>query len=58
VVPPAQPTATSPDDLVCPSDRELLRATDRDAFDRAYGRAWACVERELAKGRTWRDLGR
>jgi stage II sporulation protein D len=44
--------------LTCPSDRELMRARDHDAFDRAYTRAVACVERELSQGRAWRDLGK
>lgn len=41
----------------CPSDRELLRAPDRAAFEGAYDRATACVARDLAAGRSWRDLG-
>jgi len=45
------------DRLKCPSDRDLMRPRSRDAFDRAYSRAAACVTRDLAAGRNWRDLG-
>ena len=53
----AQPEETSGDDVKCPSDRDLMRPRSRDAFDRAYSRAAACVSRALASGRDWRDLG-
>jgi stage II sporulation protein D len=53
----AEPDETSGDDVKCPSDRDLMRPRSRDAFDRAYSRAAACVTRALASGRDWRDLG-
>ena len=53
----AEPAETSGDDVKCPSDRDLMRPRSRDAFDRAYSRAAACVARGLASGRDWRDLG-
>jgi stage II sporulation protein D len=53
----AGPEETSADDVKCPSDRDLMRPRSRDAFDRAYSRAAACVARDLATGRNWRDLG-
>jgi stage II sporulation protein D len=55
----AEPEETSGDRgrVKCPSDRDLMRPRSRDAFDRAYSRAAACVARDLASGRNWRDLG-
>jgi hypothetical protein len=53
----AEPEETSGRALKCPSDRDLMRPRSRDAFDRAYSRAAACVARDLAAGRNWRDLG-
>lgn len=55
----AEPAETSGDRgrVKCPSDRDLMRPRSRDAFDLAYSRAAACVARDLAAGRAWRDLG-
>jgi hypothetical protein len=53
----AQPEEASDDRVKCPSDRDLMRPRSRDAFDHAYSRAAACVARDLASGRNWRDLG-
>jgi stage II sporulation protein D len=55
----AEPEETSGDRgrVKCPSDRDLMRPRSRDAFDHAYSRAAACVARDLASGRNWRDLG-
>jgi Stage II sporulation protein/Penicillin binding protein transpeptidase domain len=53
----AEPDEASADAVKCPSDRDLMRPRSRAAFDRAYSRAAACVARELAAGRNWRDLG-
>jgi stage II sporulation protein D len=53
----AEPEEASDDRVKCPSDRDLMRPRSRDAFDHAYSRAAACVARDLASGRNWRDLG-
>lgn len=50
-------TSADRDRVKCPSDRDLMRPRSRDAFDRAYSRAAACVARDLSAGRNWRDLG-
>jgi hypothetical protein len=40
----------------CPDDRELLRPLSAGAYAEAALRARACVARQLAGGRDWRDL--
>jgi hypothetical protein len=40
----------------CPTDAELVRPLSAGALGDAYGRARACVARQLADGRSWRDL--
>jgi SpoIID/LytB domain protein len=44
-------------DARCPSDAELAKPRDAAAHRDAYARAAACVVRELAAGRSWRDIG-
>ena len=40
----------------CPADIELARPVSAGALSDAYGRARACVARQIAGGRLWRDL--
>ena len=40
----------------CPSDAEFMRPASADTLRNAYGRARACVARQLAAGGTWRDV--
>jgi SpoIID/LytB domain protein len=40
----------------CPSDLELLRPVSAGALTNAYARARACFARQIAAGRTWRDV--
>ncbi|MQA31579.1 MAG: SpoIID/LytB domain-containing protein [Luteitalea sp.] len=40
----------------CPSDAELLRPVSAGALSDASTRARACFERQLAAGRTWREV--
>jgi hypothetical protein len=40
----------------CPADIELTRPLSAGALSDAYGRARACVARQIAGGRQWRDL--
>jgi SpoIID/LytB domain protein len=40
----------------CPPDVELTRPLSAGALSDAYGRARACVARQIAGGRQWRDL--
>jgi len=42
--------------LECPSDAELSRPVSAGALASAYARARACVERQLAGGKPWRDV--
>jgi stage II sporulation protein D len=48
----------SPLDGPCPADGELRRPTSREAMASSYRRARGCVERALATGRDWRDVGK
>jgi SpoIID/LytB domain protein len=40
----------------CPADAELRDAASPDAWRRAYDAAASCVSRQLAAGKSWRDL--
>jgi hypothetical protein len=40
----------------CPSDLELLRPVSAGALTNAYARARACFARQIAAGKTWRDV--
>jgi hypothetical protein len=40
----------------CPTDAELVRPISAGALADASTRARACFERQLAAGRTWRDV--
>jgi SpoIID/LytB domain protein len=40
----------------CPADIELSRPLSAGSLSDAYGRARACVARQIAGGRQWRDL--
>jgi stage II sporulation protein D len=40
----------------CPSDAELARPVSVGALSNAYARARACFARQIAAGRTWRDV--
>lgn len=40
----------------CPTDNELLRPVSIGALSNAYARAKACFARQIASGRSWRDV--
>jgi stage II sporulation protein D len=40
----------------CPSDNELLRPVSVGALSNAYARARACFAKQIASGRSWRDV--
>ena len=40
----------------CPTDIELTRPVSAGALSDAYGRARSCVARQVAGGRSWRDV--
>src|SRR5262249_55141326 len=40
----------------CPEDRDLAQPVSAGALATAYARARACVARQLASGRNWRDV--
>lgn len=40
----------------CPRDNELLRPVSVGALSNAYARARACFARQIAAGKTWRDV--
>ena len=40
----------------CPDDNELLRPVSVGALSNAYARARACFARQLAAGKSWRDV--
>jgi stage II sporulation protein D len=40
----------------CPRDNELLRPVSVGALSNAYARARACFARQIASGKTWRDV--
>lgn len=40
----------------CPGDNELLRPVSVGALSNAYARAAACFARQIAAGKTWRDV--
>lgn len=40
----------------CPSDQELTNPLSAGALAQAYGRARACVARQLTSGRSWREV--
>ena len=61
-VPPA-PTGSRPRPAfkpeprtACPQDIELLRPVSVGALSYAYARARACFAKQIAAGRTWRDV--
>jgi stage II sporulation protein D len=47
-----RPAVTGP----CPSDDELAHALSPGALADAYARARACFDRQLASGRSWREI--
>jgi hypothetical protein len=40
----------------CPDDNELLRPVSVGALSNAYARARSCFARQIAAGRSWRDV--
>jgi hypothetical protein len=42
--------------VACPQDSDLLRPVSAGALTDAYARARACFERQLAQGRSWREV--
>jgi stage II sporulation protein D (peptidoglycan lytic transglycosylase) len=53
---PLQRPAFKPERAACPSDNELLRPVSVGALANAYARARMCVARQIAAGRSWRDI--
>ena len=51
-MPPSPPGAR----VSCPSDAELLRPVSGGAEREAFSRADRCFRRQVAQGRTWRDV--
>jgi stage II sporulation protein D len=45
-----------PADTLCPTDVELRKPSSADALRDAYSRAESCFHRQLAAGKTWRDV--
>lgn len=45
-----------PSPTTCPTDSELRKPATADALRDAYQRAEACFRRQLAAGKTWRDV--
>jgi hypothetical protein len=41
----------------CPTDLELLKPVSPGAMGTAYAEARACFEKQIASGRTWREVG-
>ena len=53
----ADPQAPIPETRpTCPTDAELARPVSAGALSDAYARARACVGRQVAGGRSWRDV--
>lgn len=42
--------------ITCPTDNELLRPVSIGALSNAYTRARACFAKQIASGRSWRDV--
>jgi stage II sporulation protein D len=42
--------------VACPEDSDLLRPVSAGALTDAYARARSCFERQLAQGRSWREV--
>jgi hypothetical protein len=40
----------------CPTDVELLRPVSVGALSNAYARARVCFARQIAAGKTWKDV--
>jgi hypothetical protein len=54
---PAQRPAFRPEPRAsCPTDNELLRPVSVGALTNAYARARACFARQIAAGKSWRDV--
>ncbi|MDP1570201.1 MAG: hypothetical protein Q8L86_09370, partial [Vicinamibacterales bacterium] len=53
---PASSNAERPPRVDCPSDLEITRPVSAGAQRDAYGRAAQCFERQLAEGRSWREV--
>jgi stage II sporulation protein D len=54
----ATATGAAAADAACPADAEFARARTPEAFQDAYARAATCVAREMARGVSWRAIGR
>jgi hypothetical protein len=50
--PPSRPEPRA----ACPDDNELLRPVSVGALTNAYARARSCFARQIADGRSWRDV--
>jgi SpoIID/LytB domain protein len=54
---PAQRPAFKPEPrAACPDDNELLRPVSVGALTNAYARARACFAKQIAAGKTWKDV--
>ncbi len=54
--PPSADPTTAETRATCPSDVELDRPVSAGALSDAYARARSCVARQIASGRSWRDV--
>jgi len=54
--PEQRPAFKPPSTASCPSDVELLRPVSVGALSNAYARARACFAKQIASGKTWRDV--
>jgi len=53
---PLQRPAFAPERVSCPDDNELLRPVSVGALSNAYARARRCFAKQIASGKTWRDV--
>jgi stage II sporulation protein D len=54
--PPQRPAFKPKPRASCPDDNELLRPVSVGALSNAYARARACFAKQIAAGKTWRDV--
>ena len=54
--PPRRPAYRPEPRMSCPNDSELLRPVSVGALSNAYARAAACFAKQMAAGKTWRDV--
>ena len=54
--PPQRPAFRPEPRAPCPADNELLRPVSVGALTNAYARARACFAKQIAAGKSWRDV--